>query len=128
VSEPAPPKKRSRPELGTVPTYDDLFIGLSIRVGWLIELSHLSAPVQLLGFLLWAAASVRGRLTFSVSNAGLARHGITPDAKTRRLKKLEDAGLISIDRREKRSPIVTILPLAGPIVSRKGEKKNDERD
>jgi DNA-binding transcriptional ArsR family regulator len=35
--------------------------------------------------------------------------GIQPDAKNRALRKLEHAGLITVERRGKRSPLVTLV-------------------
>jgi hypothetical protein len=41
--------------------------------------------------------------------------GIQPDAKTRALRKLEKAGLITIERRGKRSPQVTLVAWAAGL-------------
>jgi hypothetical protein len=49
--------------------------------------------------------------TFPLANAGLAKWGISREAKRRALASLEKAGLISVQRRAKRSPIVTLLYL-----------------
>jgi DNA-binding transcriptional ArsR family regulator len=47
--------------------------------------------------------------TFIVSNLMLRDWGIQPDAKSRALRKLEMAGLITVERQGKRSPQVTLL-------------------
>jgi DNA-binding transcriptional ArsR family regulator len=43
-----------------------------------------------------------------VPNRFLERIGVGPDAKSRALKKLESLGIISVERRDRKSPIVTI--------------------
>jgi DNA-binding transcriptional ArsR family regulator len=39
----------------------------------------------------------------------IAEWGVEPDAKRRALRKLEKAGLVTIERREKRSPLVSLV-------------------
>ena len=43
-----------------------------------------------------------------VPNGMLERSGVSPDAKVRALRKLEQLGLISVEWRGRKSPIVTI--------------------
>jgi hypothetical protein len=74
----------------------------------------------LVGLLLWNLKGLRKCETFAVSNIMAHDWGITPDAKRRALRKLEKAGLISVERRGKRSPLVTLLvgkPLDGGTVA-----------
>ena len=47
--------------------------------------------------------------TFSLSNVMLARYGVSREMKRRVLERLEASGLIKIERRRKRNPIVTLL-------------------
>ena len=49
--------------------------------------------------------------TFALSNVMLARYGVTREMKRRVLEKLEASGRIKIERRRKRSPIVTLLTI-----------------
>ena len=44
-----------------------------------------------------------------MSNAALAKYGVSPDGKLRALKQLEAAGLIMVVWRERKSPLVTLL-------------------
>lgn len=46
-----------------------------------------------------------------LSNVALARMGVSRDQKWRALRELERLGLIGIERRKRRSPLVTILVL-----------------
>jgi hypothetical protein len=52
--------------------------------------------------------------TFPLSNAILARYGVSREMKRRVLEKLEAFGQIKIERRWKRNPIVTLLTINNP--------------
>ena len=47
--------------------------------------------------------------SITVPNAELAKFGVKPDAKARALRQLEAVGLIEIDRRPRKTPLVTLL-------------------
>jgi hypothetical protein len=57
--------------------------------------------------LAWKAKS----LTFPLPNGGLTRRGANRFAKHRALQRLEAAGLISVERRARKAPLVTIVVL-----------------
>jgi DNA-binding transcriptional ArsR family regulator len=63
----------------------------------------------LVGLALWHIKGLRGADTFTVSNLIVRDWGIQPDAKRRALRALEKAGLITIERQGKRSPLVTLV-------------------
>jgi hypothetical protein len=50
-----------------------------------------------------------GGKPFKLANGMLAYDGVSPDSKTRALKELEQRGLVTVEWREKRSPIVHVL-------------------
>ena len=52
--------------------------------------------------------------TFTVSNLMLRDWGIQADAKSRALRKLQRAGLITVERQGKRSPQVTLMVQDSP--------------
>jgi hypothetical protein len=52
-----------------------------------------------------------GRMTFALPNEWLEEHGVSREVKRRALRDLERAGMILVDRRDKRSPIVTLIAL-----------------
>jgi hypothetical protein len=54
-----------------------------------------------------------GRRPVTLSNVAMAREGVAPGTKWRGLKELEQAGLIRIERRPRKSPIVIPLLLDG---------------
>jgi hypothetical protein len=85
------------------------FIAGPIDVSWVCQASRLGVKALLVGLALWHIRGLRKSDTFIVSNLMVKDWGIEPDAKGRALRKLEKAGLIKIGRREKRSPIVTLV-------------------
>jgi hypothetical protein len=64
---------------------------------------------MLVGLALWHIKGLRRADTFVVSNLMVREWGIQADAKRRALRKLEKAGLIKVERRGKRSPLVTLV-------------------
>jgi len=59
----------------------------------------------LLLYLAWKNKSA----TFPLSNTIVARYGVSREIKRRMLKKLETAGLIKVEWRPSKSPIVTLM-------------------
>jgi DNA-binding transcriptional ArsR family regulator len=74
-----------------------------------VHASRLGVKALLVGLALWHLKKLRQADTIIVSNLMLRDWGIEPDAKSRALRKLEKAGLIRIERRGKRSPLVTLV-------------------
>jgi hypothetical protein len=57
----------------------------------------------------------------------IAEWGIEPDAKRRALRKLEKAGLISIERRGKRSPLVSLILNVNVAADTPGDRRESQR-
>jgi DNA-binding transcriptional ArsR family regulator len=85
------------------------FIAGPVDVCWVCQASHLGVKALLVGLALWHVRGLRQTNTFIVSNLMMRGWGIKPDAKSRALRALEKAGLIRIERRGKRSPLVTLV-------------------
>jgi len=85
------------------------FIAGPIPVSWVCQAGRLGVKALLVGLALWHIRGLRKNHTFIVSNLMLRDWGIQPDAKSRALRKLERAGLITVERRGKCSPQVTLL-------------------
>jgi hypothetical protein len=68
-----------------------------------------------LQYLAWAAGSA----TVTLANKALAEMGVSRLMKYRSLQRLEQDGLIKVQRRKQRSPIITILNWTPPTRSRK---------
>ena len=84
------------------------FIAGPIDVSWLFRQPS-RCKALLVRLALWHIKGLRKADTFNVSNLMLQDWGIQPDAKRRALRKLKEAGLIKVDGRGKRSPLVTIV-------------------
>lgn len=68
-------------------------------------------PKALIGMLLLHLAWRARSKTFPVSNEMLKRYGVTRETKRRALAELEAAGLIKVERRRGRAPVVTVTGL-----------------
>lgn len=60
--------------------------------------------------LLYAAWKTR-RATFPLPNGRLTKLGVSPDTKSRALRDLERAGLITVERPKRKTPIITLVVL-----------------
>jgi DNA-binding transcriptional ArsR family regulator len=87
----------------------DKFIAGPIDVSWVCQASRLGVKALLVGLALWHLKRLRRSNSFELSNLMVREWGIEPDAKSRALRKLERAGLITVERRGKRSPRVTLV-------------------
>ena len=85
------------------------FIAGPIDVSWVVQAKRLGATALLVGLALWHLKKLRQSDTFTVSNLMLQEWGVQPDAKSRALRALERAGLIRVERRGKRSPLVALI-------------------
>jgi DNA-binding transcriptional ArsR family regulator len=85
------------------------FIAGPVDVSWVCQASRLGVKALLVGLSLWHLRGLRRSDTFIVSNLMVREWGIEPDAKSRALRTLEKAGLIAVERRGKRNPLVTLM-------------------
>jgi hypothetical protein len=85
------------------------FIAGPIDAAWVIQAAQLGVKAMLLGMVLWHLKGLRKTNSFVVSNLMTKEWGIGPDAKRRALRKLEKAGLLTVERQGKRSPRITLL-------------------
>jgi hypothetical protein len=85
------------------------FIAGPVDVSWVCQAGQFGVKALLVGLALWHVRGLRQTDRFIVSNLMVEEWGILPDAKRRALLKLEKAGLITIERRGKRSPRVTLI-------------------
>src|SRR5262249_44483237 len=85
------------------------FIMGPIDIAWVRQAAKLGVTALLVGLVLWYLKGLRRTNNFIISNVMVAKWGVQPDAKSRALRKLEKAGLVSIERRGKRSPLVSLV-------------------
>ncbi len=90
---------------------DAPFLAGPVDMLWLSQARKLGVTALWVGLMLWFIRGLRRSDRFLVSNMAMRNWGVEPDAKTRALRKLEKAQLITVERRGRRSPRVTILPV-----------------
>jgi hypothetical protein len=89
------------------------FIAGPVDVAWLQRARTLGVTALWVGLGLWFLRGLKRRDSFLVSNIAMQAWEVEPDAKSRALRALEGAGLIAVERRGRRSPLVTIRPAGG---------------
>jgi DNA-binding transcriptional ArsR family regulator len=87
----------------------DKFIKGPVNVVWLSQARQLGVAALWVGLSLWFLRGLRRSDSFIVSNLTMREWDVLPDAKRRALRALEKAGLITIERRGRRSPRVTLV-------------------
>jgi len=85
------------------------FIAGPLKLSWLSQARTLGVSALWVGLGLWYIRGLRRSDTFIVSNLMMQGWNVSPDAKGRALRALEKVGLITIERRGKRSPRVTLV-------------------
>jgi hypothetical protein len=98
-----PPQRRSKARKETF---------VKVPLWWFAQVTRATRSLQTfvcvwLLHLAWKAKS----LTFPVPNGQLGKHGADRQAKRRALASLEAAGLITVNRRDRKNPIVTLVVL-----------------
>jgi hypothetical protein len=91
-------------------TKKDAFV--KAPVWWAVEAAKATkTPALLVCFYLLHASWKARSTTFLVPNGWLERHGASREVKRRVLRDLEAAGLITVERRSRKSPRVTLVVL-----------------
>jgi hypothetical protein len=108
TTDAAPSQPRTRPgrRLSPVP---GRFIKGPVDVKWLSKARKLGVTALWVGLGLWHLKGLRRADSFLVSNLMMQGWDVLPDAKSRALRALEQAGLITIERRGKQSPLVSLV-------------------
>ena len=97
------------------------FIKGPVDFAWLSSAQKLGVTTLWLGICLWFLRGLKGSDSFLVSNMVAQEWGLLPDAKSRALRKLEMTGLITVERRGKRSPRVTLVVTNSTPSQKQGE-------
>jgi hypothetical protein len=85
------------------------FVAGPVDVDWLSQARKFGVTTLWVGLFLWFLRGLKRSNSFIVSNLMIQEWGVQPDAKSRALRKLEKAGLITIELRGKRNPLVTLI-------------------
>ncbi len=87
------------------------FLKGPIPLNWLSTAAKLPGKSLHVGIAIWFTASIAKSATVQLSNLGSLPFGLDRNSKYRALQWLEDAGLIAVERKLGRSPVVTILEI-----------------
>jgi hypothetical protein len=97
---------------------------MRIPLFWCLAVPQKGCAPKVAG-LLWYLSRCKKRMTFTLTNRFLSKYGIDRKTKGRALATLERAGLISVERRERRNPVVTMLPGPSEVVGRLDDDDDD---
>jgi hypothetical protein len=101
--------KRSETRSHALKTSQAQFLKGPIPLSWIIRAFSLPGKTWQVGTVLWFWAGIIRSKTISLSPGRLRHCGLHPETARQRLMDLEKVGLVRVERRGKRSPIVTIL-------------------
>lgn len=97
------------------PKAGDKFLEGPIPLDWLSTAAQQPGKSLHLAIAIWAIASLAGSANVQIGNLAVQPFGLDRNAKYRSLDWLEKAGLIHVQRKSGRSPVVTLLELkVGP--------------
>jgi len=85
------------------------FLRGPIPLNWLSKAAALGGKALHEGLALWLLSGLRRSKTVQLSGWALIVFGVRRHAGYRALKRLQDVGLVSVDQRAGRRPVVTIL-------------------
>ncbi len=80
-----------------------------VLLDWLMTAAQLPGKSLHVAVALWAIGELQNSRVVMLSNTTSLRFGLDRNAKYRALAWLEEAGLISVQRKAGRAPLVTIL-------------------
>ena len=102
MSQPIPlVKKRSKKR-------SKMFICGPIPLGWITKAACVEGKTLHVAIALWFLAGLKRSHKVALPQSTLKRFGVSRQASYRALLRLEDAGLVSVDRHPGRNAIVTI--------------------
>ena len=85
-----------------------------VPVAWIVAASQLPGRSLHAGLALWWSARTARSMSVALNNLSSREFGVDRNQKYRALQWLEAAGLITVERKLGRAPIVTILIPASP--------------
>ena len=118
--DPSRVRLRNQPKSATIdrlprPRAGEKFLKGPIPLDWLSTAARLPGRSLHVAIAIWFTASLARSATVPLSNVASLTFGLDRNAKYRALQWLEEAGLISVQRKLGRSPVVTLLELkVGP--------------
>jgi hypothetical protein len=85
-----------------------------VPMEWFRRACRLPGKALVVALAAWYRSKRQGSPTVVLTQAGLSELGVSRQAKYRALRRLEEAGLLTVRRRGHKSPEVTVIPPAGP--------------
>jgi hypothetical protein len=95
------------------PPEGDSFLKGPIPLSWLAAAARLPGRSLHVGLAIWCAAGRQRTHQVTLPNIDAGTFGLSRNTKYRALQWLEGAGLISVERKIGRAPIVTVLEEGG---------------
>jgi hypothetical protein len=83
----------------------------TVPLAWAMRAAALPGKSLAVGIVIWYLAGISKRHTIVLSNKLRSEFGVTRNSGRRALKRLEDAGLVRVERSGNKSPSVTILEI-----------------
>jgi hypothetical protein len=80
-----------------------------VPLAWFDRACVLPGKALAVGLVVWRLARVRRSNTVQLTQAVVAQHGLSRWEKYAALRALESAGLVVVQRRGRRSPLVTVI-------------------
>ena len=94
------------------------FIRGPISLAWLNAAAKLPGKTLNVGLAIWWLAGMSKTTAFKLTGKSLDQLGVSRDAASDGLKRLEDNGLILVKRSPGQRPIVEIVPVAQCVTKR----------
>ena len=94
------------------------FIRGPIPLAWLNAAAKLPGKTLNVGLAIWWLAGMSKTIAFKITGKALDQLGVSRDAASDGLKRLEDNGLILVKRSPGQRPTVQILPVAQGVTKR----------
>ena len=85
-----------------------MFIKGPIPLGWMTKAASVGGKTLHVAVALWFLVGLKRSRKVTLSQSKLKLFGVSRQASYRALLRLEDAGLVSVDRHPGRNPIVTL--------------------
>ena len=113
-NQPTAPGRAPLTGPATMPTKRQRHVRGPIPLAWLVAAARLPGRSLHVGVALWIVGGIHKSRVVPLTNIAGRRFGLDRNAKYCGLAWLEQAGLVSVQRKLGRSPLVTILDGGGP--------------
>jgi len=87
------------------------FVKGPIPLAWIIQAASLPGKTLQVGVALWYLAGLKKSRSVTLDSKTLNLMSVSRDAKSDALRRLEKAGLVTVERRSGRLPIVSLLDI-----------------